>query len=67
MSVLSIVLEIKNEATEKYINIFNYVFHIFFFFFFCVIVNKEMKQSVLLNSVLLSKLHDLKINISSMK
>lgn len=64
MSVLSIVLEIKNEATEKYINIFNYVFHIFFFF--CVIVNKEMK-SVLLNSVLLSKLHDLKINISSMK
>lgn len=66
MSVLSIVLEIKNKATEKYINIFNYVFHIFFFFF-CVIVNKEMKQSVLLNSVLLSKLHDLKINISSMK
>lgn len=66
MSVLSIVLEIKNEATKKYINIFNYVFHIFFFFF-CVIVNKEMKQLVLLNSVLLSKLHDLKINISSMK
>lgn len=38
-----------------------------FSYFFCVIVNKEMKQSVLLNSVLLSKLHNLKNNISSMK